>query len=318
MILLWSAVFVISLYVLVKASDYFNLSAEKIGISFGLSPFVIGVLMLGAGTSLPELITSIASMVKGSSEMVPANVIGSNIANIFFVLGLSVILAKKPIRLHYNFSDLDIQFSLGSTTILVLTGIDGVFNVWEGTFCLFIFGVYISNLFSIRGIAPPQLIPEEIMDQPKKKEGLVKYYLLFFLSIFLLYMGGNWAIEAVIVLSEHYNIGKEIIATSAIAIGTSLPELFVCLNAFRKGKPDLAVGNILGSCIFNVLMIMGASSFFGDIVFLDNIRFISIPFLVIATILFFFTTRDKQINRYEGILYLSFFILYLVKIFNVF
>ncbi|MFN6944602.1 MAG: calcium/sodium antiporter [Cytophagaceae bacterium] len=313
MILVWIFVFCLSLLLLIKAADYFNLSAEKIGVSLGFSPFVIGVVLVAAGTSLPELVTSLVSVYKGSTEIVAGNVIGSNIANIFFIVGFSSLIAKKFIHLKFNFSDIDIQFLLGSAIFLIITCIDGVFNFWEGLFSLTAFTVYMVYL-STTPILPPGISKKDIKREPVQK----KYYFIFILSLGLLFAGGNWAIESVIGISEIMNIEKGLIATTAIALGTSLPELFVSIDAFKKNNAELALGNILGSCIFNALAIMGVASLLKDLIIPDPILRIALPFMVFATVLFFFTTRDKIINRYEGMLYILFYFLFLAKITDLF
>lgn len=312
--LLWVLVLIVSLFVLIRAAHYFNESAEKIGVSFGISPFVIGVLLLAIGTSLPELISSIAAMQKNASEIVPGNVIGSNITNIFLILGISAALARKPIRIGFDLISVDIHFLLGSTLFISITCLDGSFNIYEGILCLIAFVIYLSYL---RSGSRPQLELEVIPKVPLGKEKL-KYYLMFPISIVFLYLGGDWSIEATIRISDELGIGREIIAASAVALGTSLPELFVCIDAFKKDKAALAAGNIIGSCIFNAFAIMGISSLFGEITVAKNIVDISIPFVIIASLLLIIIARDKKINRWEGLLFILFYVIFLVKLFGLF
>ncbi|WMJ72174.1 calcium/sodium antiporter [Cytophagaceae bacterium ABcell3] len=311
MTLVWLFTFIVSLYILIKAADYFNLSAEKIGLSFNLSPFVIGVLLVAAGTSLPELVTSIASILKGAPEMVAGNVMGSNVANVFFVLGLASVISGKFIHLNFDFSDIDIQYLTGSAVFLIITCYDQSFNRWEGIVGLIAFAAYLTYLNK----AP---LPENKKpDHASSKAGL-KYYIIFALSLVFLVIGGNYAIESVVNMAAIFKIQEELIAATAIAAGTSLPELFVSLDAFKKNKAELAIGNLAGSCIFNAFAVMGIASLFETLPIEGNIVTIGIPFTVFSSLLFFFTIRDKVINRFEGILYLVFYVLFLAKVLEIF
>jgi cation:H+ antiporter len=300
----------VGLFLLVKAADYFNRAAENIGLSLGLSPFIIGVVLVGIGTSLPELISSCISVVKGFSEIVPGNVLGSNIANIFLIIGIISALTPKSIVLTEKSIMVDLQFLMGSALFTAITIYDGIFNVFEGLLCILMF---IGYLF--------YQLADSISSGPtdvEKPKASAKDYLLFIVSSAVIYGAADLTIEAVIQIADYLQIGKEVIAASMIAVGTSLPELVVSVNATKRGNADVAIGNIVGSCIFNVLWVMGFSSLFGNIIIPASVISTTLPFMLIATLLFFIMTRNRSFSRYTGLLFLLFFVLFLAKLFSAF
>lgn len=314
---IWIPVFIVSIAILIKASEYFTKSAEQIGLSFGLPQFIIGVTIVAIGTSLPEIISSIFAVLRNSSEIVIGNVVGSNIANIFLVLGVAVLINKKLV-LKYNIIHIDLPLLLGSTFLLVLTTMDGIFNIYEGILCLCGFFVYI--LHAITAEKEIKKITGKKKQQLNKKRVKlrIKSIIVLIISGFFIYIGAKYSIESVIALSELLTIGKEAIAASAVAIGTSLPEMIVSITAARKGNPEIAIGNILGSNIFNVLAVMGIPVFIGPLHIPQNMITFGLPMLIIATFLFIFMSWDREIKRFEGCFLLIFYALFIGKLFKIF
>jgi cation:H+ antiporter len=312
-ILGWTVLFLVSLVILSKSADYFNESAEAIGLSLKIPKLTIGILILAIGTSLPELISSVIAVTKGSSEIVFGNVSGSNITNIFFIVGLSAALYNQSIRLELQFIQIDLQFLMASSLFIFITCLDGNFTMGEGLLCLIAYVIYLFYLVANISFRAALITTGETASVSP-----VKYYFILPASLVGLYFGGNWTIQSVIELSNYLSIGKEVIASSAIAIGTSLPELFVTLGAVKQGKNEMAIGNILGSCIFNAFVVMGLSSLFGNLVISPSIMYTCLYFLLIATVIFFIIIRDKRINTWEAYLFILFYVLFLVKLFNLF
>ncbi len=322
-VLFWALVFVASLAVLVKASDYFTDSAERIGISFGISPFIIGVTIIALGTSTPELVSSILAVTKGSPEMVAGNVMGSNVTNIFLILGLSAIVGKKMVT-SYELANVDLPLFVGSALLLSLMVADGVFALAEAILSLALFFVYLLYAIKVERVADEARARSlEGMEaggavHPKKKRLKPKIYLKLLLSVFFLYIGANYTVVSVVKLSEMVNIGTEIIAASAVALGTSLPELVVSIRAAAMNKPELAIGNILGSNIFNALGIMGTSALFGTLVIPSTITGFVMPMMIIATLLYFVVIWEKEITHWEGWMLVIFYLFFLGKLFSLF
>jgi cation:H+ antiporter len=317
-IALWSSIFVASLIALIKSADFFTTSAEKIGLHYKIPPFIIGVTILALGTSLPELATSIISSLKGHSEIVVGNVVGSNIANILLVLGMTAIIAKR-LNVSKDILGIDLPLLLSSTLLLYFTTADGKFTYIDGSICLFLLIAYIMyNIKSERKVSPPTMEGLKKLKKEEKKEKLkIKHPIILIISGIALYFSSEYAVESIIKLSEIFKIGTEIIAVSAVALGTSLPELVVSIIAAKKGKADIAIGNITGSNIFNALGVMGVPAIIsGSLIIPADIVSFTIPALVFITILYSFITMDKQITKWEGFALLSLYVAFIGKTFG--
>jgi len=316
----WSLVLIISLITLIKASGYFTEASERIGLVFGLPAFIIGVTIVAVGTSLPELVSSIFAVLKGSSEIVVGNVIGSNITNIFLILGITAIISKK-VKTNYRFIHVDLLFLVGSSLFLAATIWDSVFTSAEAVLCLL--GLIIYSTYIVKtereGRKTPaeeeteKEIKEEIKEEIKLEQ---KTLIKFIISMFFIYLGADYTIEAAIKISDAINIGKEVIALGAVAFGTSLPELVVSISAVRSGKPEIAVGNILGSNIFNTFAVMGIPAFIGTITIPSSILTFALPIMLIATLLYYFIIHDEEFANWEGWFLILFYLFFISKIFG--
>ena len=316
--LIWIIVFVVSLFVLIKASDYFTHSAEKIGLFFGIPVFIVGATIVAIGTSLPELISSIFAVLRNSSEIVVGNVVGSNVTNIFLVLGITAIVGKK-LKLTYELVHVDLPLLIGSAFLLAVTIMDGIFSFPEALLCLAGIILYLLYTINTRKKYENIEIRKETKEEVKQGRKLDwKTLVILAVSAFFIYLGAKYTVESVIKLSEIFNIGKEIIAISAVALGTSLPELMVTISAAKKGKPEMAVGNILGSNIFNALAVMGIPALIGTLIIPHSILTFGLPMMLIATLLYFFITHDKEVTKWEGWLLVIFYVFFIGKLFSLF
>ena len=306
-------IFIVSLAVLIAASNAFTAAAEKIGIFLGMPSFIIGVTIVAFGTSLPELISSIFAVVKDSSEIVVGNVIGSNITNIFLVLGITAIIGKK-IKLKFKIAYVDLSLLVGSALLFSLMVSDGVFGFSEAIFS--IFGIIIYVLYAANASKPKIKAKKKQLTEiePRKMEIKPGFYLL--LSGVAIYFSALYTVESIVVIAEKIKIGKEIIAASAVALGTSLPELVVSIIAAVKNKPEIAIGNILGSNIFNTFAVMGIPGLIGNLALPDNMIAFGVPMMVIASVLFFLVTQQRRVTNWEGWLLLIFYTFFLGKLFN--
>ncbi len=318
-IFFWGIVFVISLYVLIKASEYFIDSAIEVGLVSGIPSFIIGVTIVSAGTSLPELASSIVAVLRNSSEIVVGNVVGSNIANIFLVAGIPAILCKRLLVSRENIK-LDLLLLLGSALILTAMIWDGVFTLPEAILCvagIVIYMTYIVKAEKARSKLNEKAIKDERTEEEKKeaKWAIFKALIIIVVCSLVIYLSAKYTVESIIKLSEILGIGQEIIAASALALGTSLPELAVSVLATRKGEADIVVGNIIGSNIFNTLAVMGISALFGTLIIPGSILRFGLPVMLIATLLFIFTLYDKKITRLEGWIAVSLYVLFISSMF---
>ncbi|MEA2088370.1 MAG: calcium/sodium antiporter [Patescibacteria group bacterium] len=321
MFLFWFFVLIISLFVLVKSAEYFVNAAEKIGLILGVSPFFIGMTVVALGTSLPELFTSIIAVLNNSSEIVLGNVVGSNIANILLIVGITAITVKK-IKVDYDIINLDLPLFAASTAgLIAMVAWDKEINIFEGIIAISFFAIYFFYLYKSRH----DTIGEEIkkkLDETKEKLIPKKInptlILILIASALFLFLGAKFTVSSVLELSALIGITTSAIALSAVAIGTSLPELAVTIRAVKNGNGDLAIGNIFGSNLFNGSLVVGLSSLLGPLKATNDILYIAIPFLAVATILYVFSGISRKIHNYEGAMFLLIYVLFLAKLFNIF
>ncbi len=310
MVILYILIFAVSLLVLVKGADLFLNSSEKVGLSFGLSPFVVGVVIVGVGTSFPELISSIVAVLEGVPEIVPANAIGSNIANILLIIGISAIVSRK-IKSKTNLTDLELPMMAIITAIFLALSYDGLISKFDSLILIISFMVYL--VYSIFN-KPTDEPKEQLVNKPKLTK---KDFIFLFLGLLGLVAGSKYLIGSVISLSEIFNIAPGVISVVAVAFGTSLPELLVSVKAAMKGSPEVALGNVFGSNAFNLLMVVGLPGLFSALP-LDAVTFsLALPALLIITLVFIVSCLSNIIHKWEGFMYIILYIIFIGKVFGV-
>ncbi len=297
-------IFAVSLVALIKGSDWFIESAERIGLSLGIPSFIIGVTIVAFGTSLPELATSIVSVLEGQSDIVIGNVVGSNITNILLVIGTVALFAKR-VPLRANIMDVDIPMLLFSAIFLFFALHDNRLSLLESF--LFIAALVIFLIHSLSSAGEEKI---------EKSKIHFKDILLFIIGGVFVYLGAKYTIESLIQMATALDIGAELIAVSLVALGTSLPEVVVSLAAVKRGQTDIAIGNVLGSNIFNTYAVMAISSFFGTLGLPESITAFNLPFMVGVTFIFAFLCISKQISRWEGGMLILFYFYFLGNLIN--
>jgi cation:H+ antiporter len=329
----WISVFIIALAVLIKASDLFTDSAEKIGLAFGLPSFIVGVTIVAFGTSLPELISAIFSFSQNLSEIVVGNVVGANIANIFLILGLSAIISKR-IKVSREILGVDLPMMVASALLFAMVVFDGFINLVESLLLIALFVIYIVYIIMDEKRSKGRELKKEVKKIRKElhiikrisfvtcfKSVSLKDWVFLVLSVVLIYFSARLTIDSIIKFSELFLVGKDIIAASIFSIGTTLPEMMVSVVAAKKGLPEIAVGNIIGSNIFNALAVLGFPALFGAFIlqktsFALIVNPFMIGFFIVATVLFFFITQDREITKWEGFLLIIFYLFFLVSLFG--
>lgn len=310
MTIFWIGLFILSLMVLVRGADWFLASSEKFGKSKGLSKFIVGVLIVGVGTSLPELATSVVAIFSGAPEIVAGNAIGSNIANILLIVGLSVVLAGRLITSKYLI-DVDIPLLVISTILFLVSAWDGVVTTPEALLLLVTYGFYL--MYSLRdGKEDGKEEQEKKPRFTKKDTGLLVAGLLG------LIFGSKYLVTSAVSIAELIGVSTGAIALFAVAVGTSLPELTVSVKAAMQGKSEVALGNIFGSNVFNLLVVVGLPALFTNIP-LDTATYtIGLPFLIIATFVFTISGISQRMYVWEGAMYVVAYIFFIGKLFNLF
>lgn len=318
-LILWVVVFVVSLVALVKGADWLLVKSEKIGLALGLSSFIVGVLIVGAGTSLPELVSSLVAIFKGAPEIVAANAIGSNIANILLILGLSAVIGRRLLVVK-NIINLDLPLLAASTALFGVIAWDRQITSLEAILLLIGYIVYITYTIVQKDEdenGNPIVEDKNIVKEEKPKL-VFKDFAILILGLAGVIFGAQYLIESVIQISTILQIGAGVIAITAVAIGTSLPELLVSIKAILKGKSELAIGNIFGSNIFNILVVVGIPGLF-KILPLDNSTFaIGLPIMLVATLLFVISGISRKIYIWDGAFYVCIYIFFIGKLFNLF
>jgi cation:H+ antiporter len=300
-------IFIAALSVLLTSAKYFTDSAENIGQWFKLPPFVIGVFIVGIGTSLPELVSGIMSVIKGSSEIVSGNIIGSNISNILLVTGLAVAINRKSIALMSTYIYIDLHFLVGTFLTFGIIAYDGLIQFREASVGIFIFITY--SIYLIKGgTNTNEYESNQLVDKfPLKALGLLIF------SAVGIYFGADFTVQSISDIATELDVPKSIIALTVLSLGTTLPELAVNISAIKAGKAEMAIGNVLGSCVFNTLVIPAATSVFGAIIVPSILVSFSLPVMAACGLLFYLLTQDKRISAWEGSMMVLIYVLFILK-----
>lgn len=302
LLILSIAIFVGSLSLLIFSSNKFIDSAERIGLSLGISPFIIGVTLVAFGTSLPELATSIISVVRGSSEIVVGNVVGSNITNILLVIGIST-LSVRTLVIKRNIMEVDVPLLVGSAILLWFALSDLKFSLIESL--IFLSGMIGFLMYTINNKE------EEV---PDKVPTSIKTYMMVLIAGVGVYFGASYTVDSITDISAQIGIDPTVVSLGALALGTSLPEVVVSVAAARRGVPEMAIGNVLGSNIFNTYAVMAIPSFVGELTIPPSIMSFSLPFMIAVTILFGLVSYSRRISFWEAGMLISFYILFLAEL----
>lgn len=323
---LWFVALVAGLALLVWSADKFTETAEKIGTVLKIPSFIIGVTVVSVGTSLPELITSLIAVFQGAeaSQIVVGNAMGSNIFNVLMGIGVVVLFIRRPMGVKRSLIDLDLPLLALATALLALMLMDGNIVFWEGLVLIAGFAVYIRYTMSgharekVKVEKAGQVKDEDIDTRPERRKVSLKLLALIVVFGALIYCGARLSVEAVLQISDMLNIASSIIAVSAIAIGTSLPELVVSAQAARRGNYEIAIGNVVGSCIFNALIVVGLPALIGTLLVPEIIIGVVLPFFIASALLFVISGITRRIHVYEGAFYVLIYVIFMAKLFNIF
>lgn len=331
--------FVLGIYFLIKGADWIVDGASSIARRFNVSNLIIGLTIVAFGTSLPELTIGIFSAIKGSSEIVFGNVIGANIANVLLILGATAVIHRIDVKTETIWKQ--IPFALLAAFILFLFSIQTMFGLGRASLTFvegFLFlALLIYFLYSVM----------QMGKREKKKKGLHldfdlvtniwsmmsiksrvsslrdgfsrlnwKVFGKFAVGVVLIYLGGRWVVSGAIFIAGQFGLSSFLISATIISIGTTLPEFIVAVFATLRGKVDMAVGNVIGSIIFNIFGVLGISAIVRSMtipafIYID----VAIMFFVFLLLfIFVFTGKDHSLRRKDGILFLLLYVFYLAYI----
>lgn len=308
----------ISLFVLVKGADLFIEGARQLGIRLGMSAFAVGVLIVGMGTSLPELTSSLAAVFSGLSDVVIANAVGSNITNILLVVGVLAFFGGR-IVIHQNLIKTELPIFVISTIHFGASVYDGVVDRVEAVLLLATFGAYLWYIVyeSKNDNGQTAELEEAVASEEKPvATSLVRPILLAVFGLVALVIGAKFTIDMAVNIASGLLIPVAFISITAIAIGTSLPELVVTIQAIRSKQTEMGVGNIFGSCAFNMLIVVGLPALIVPQVADAIVMELGLAIMLVASAILFVTGLARQIMRWEGLMMLIFFVFFMVKLFE--
>lgn len=291
---------------LVFGADWFVDGSSGVANRFGIPQLVIGLTIVAMGTSAPEAAVSITAALKGNADITVGNVLGSNILNIFIILGIasvitSIAVARTTIRY-------EIPIMLVATLALLVWGYTGgTISFVEGILMWVCFIAYLGYMFVMCKRGEMQADEIEESDDP-----IWKMLIKGILGLALVVWGSDVTVDAATNIAEMFGMSERFIGLTIVALGTSLPELFTSVIAAKKGKADIAIGNIVGSNIFNILFVVGTSALIIPVVFASNFVIDCIVAMLAGIVLWACVFRTKKLTRTGGILMLVCYLIYFV------
>ena len=307
--------FIPGLLALIIGAELLVRGASRLALSLGISPLVVGLTVVAFGTSSPELAVSVQSAWSGQVDIAMGNVVGSNILNVLFILGISALIA--PLLVHRQLIRQEVPMMIGISLLLWALVADGGISRGDGLLLVVLLIGY--NFLIIRqsrrdGVAASEQAPaiDTAGGRSWNAHWLVQM-LLIVGGMGLLVLGSNWLVEAAVTLARRLGMSEAIVGLTIVAAGTSLPEVATSIMAAVRGERDIAVGNVVGSNIFNILAVLGISASVapGDLIVAPSILAFDLPVMVavaVACLPIFFT--DHLIARWEGALFLAYYAAY--------
>ncbi len=305
------------LVLLVGGAEVLVRGATRLSLALGISPLVIGLTVVAYGTSSPEVAVTLQAGFAGETDLALGNVIGSNIANVLLVLGLAAMVA--PLIVRSQLVRFDVPIMIGASVLLLVLALDGrIGRIESGILAAgaFIYSGVVLYIGTRRGRQPatmPELPDESITVERTRFRGIGRHALYVVIGLGLLVLGSRWLVDGAIEIAVALGVSQMVIGLTVVAIGTSLPEIATSMLAAFKGERDLAVGNVVGSNIFNIFLVLGVAGF---IVPVDipvptsalNFDLLVMIAVAVACLPIFFT--GGEIARWEGGLFLGYFAAY--------
>lgn len=297
---------VVGFCLLMKGADWFVEGASAIADKFGIPQLVIGLTIVAIGTSLPEAAVSISAALKGSAEITIGNVVGSNILNILIILGLTSVICAIPVQkstVRY-----EIPFVIIVTVVLALLGLfDNTVGRIDGILLWVLMGVYMVYLLKM---AKKGTVPKE--ETKDKKLPIWKMLLMVVVGAVMIVVGSDVTVDAATQLATIFGMSERFIGLTIVALGTSLPELVTSVTAAVKGKADIAMGNIVGSNIFNILFVVGITAVITPVPYGSNFLVDSLVAVGAAVLLLVCVLKGKKLTRPGGLIMLVGYAAYFV------
>lgn len=291
---------VIGFVLLVKGADWFVEGASRVAERFGIPQLVIGLTIVAMGTSLPEAAVSVSAALKGSAEITIGNILGSNILNVLLILGLTAVI--MPVAVQKSTIKYEIPYVVVVSAVLMGIGYaDGVVGRLDGVILWILFIMYL--LYLLKMAKSGADVIEEIPGDGKPMP-VWKMLVMIVAGAAMIVLGSNLAVDAASGLARIFGMSERLIGLTIVAFGTSLPELVTSVTAAIKGKADIAVGNIVGSNIFNILFVVGTSALITPVVYASSFLVDSIAAIAVGIILWLLVFRKQKLDRLGGVILL--------------
>ncbi len=290
---------------LIKGADYFVEGSSSIARKFKISPMIIGLTIVAMGTSMPELSVSVTSSLIGQNDMSLANVVGSNMFNVLMVLGVSSLIMNLPIK--KDSVKFDIPFLIGIGILLLLMLLDLKLGILEGIILISIFAFYLW-----RTLKPMLKKKDKDTKENEENKSMFKMIALSLIGIIGIIIGGDMVVDNASKIAEMFGMSQNLIGLTIVAVGTSLPEFVTSVMAIKKGENEIAIGNVVGSNIFNILLILGVSSIVNPLM-VDVVGLIDTLFMIASSVLLYlFVRKNKNLNRYQGVVFILLYVGYII------
>lgn len=312
-ILLQIILLIVGFVMLIKGADWFVEGASKIADKFGIPQLVIGLTIVAMGTSAPEAAVSISAAMKQNAGITIGNVVGSNIMNIFLILGITSVITA--ISVQQSTIKYEIPFLIAVSILLPILGVVGGGNIsrLDGVIFWVCFILYL--LYLLHMAKKGQAVMEEVPES-EASDSILKMLIMVVVGGGLIVFGSDVTVDAATEIAKIFGMSDRLIGLTIVAFGTSLPELITSVTAGIKGKADIAVGNIVGSNLFNILFVVGTTALITPVVFASNFIIDSTIAVLAAVMLILFVMKEHKLKRTGGILmlisYAAYFIYLLV------
>ncbi len=309
--------FVVGIILLIKGADWLVDGSSSLAKKLGIPTIVIGLTIVAFGTSMPELVVNVISAIKHNGGIAFGNIIGSNIANILLILGVSTLISDIKVQKSTTWKE--IPFSLLAILVLLVFSntmfLDNIsINVvtrFEGMILLLFFAIFLYYVFELSRKKSIDISHDDI---EIKKHSSLQIFLLISGGLFCLYMGGKWTVEGAIQIARYFGLSEYFIGLTIVAVGTSLPELVTSIIASLKKHNDIVIGNVIGSNIFNIFWILGLTALIYPFAIPANVNFDLIVLLLTTMLLFLFMLIGKKhrLEKWQGIIFLLMYVLYII------
>lgn len=309
------ALLILGFVCLVKGSDWFVDGSAGIATKFGIPQLIIGLTIVAMGTSAPEAAVSITAAANGNADITIGNIVGSNILNVLIILGLSAVVF--PLKVEKSTLKIDIPVTIFATVLILVLGLDGNITRLDGIILLIIFISYMVFLLlsakKAKNVSRELLLDESGENQESEKQKPL--WLLIILSIVglaLVILGSRLVVKSATYIAKYFGWSERLIGLTIVALGTSLPELFTSVMAAVKKNSDIAVGNIIGSNLFNILFVVGLSSLIIPVPFARAFRIDTLMALISVVLLLLFCLPKKRLSRVSGVIFLIAYATYFI------